>query len=361
MANNTVTYGFWGLKGLWDERVTAVGESVVYNAVRESAEEHTRQLNAMMSSLVQRVTDPKVKFSLPGTGTLQPLDEYGNPQPVRPSGSYNVAFPIQGGGTAWGTNRVTRALMTVDEANRNTFDAMGRDADWYKRHALAALLDNVSWTFDDPAYGDLTIEPLANGDTVTYVRRGGAASTDNHYLAQAASIDDSNNPFPTIYDELMEHPSNSGPVVVYVASDLTDDIEDLTAFTQISDPDIRPGLGVDTIEGGVDAYNDQVRGFGDEVMGKCNRCWVVEWRALPSGYMIAQARGAGPVLGMREYDAPELQGFFPEEYSPDGNLQEMRMIRYAGFGAMNRVAALVQYIGGGAYAIPSGYGAPLAV
>lgn len=361
MANNTVTYGFQGLEGLWDERVTAVGEGMIYDAVRESAEEHTRQLNALMSSMVQPTADHKIKFSLPGTGTLQPLDEYGNPKPVRPSGNYNVAFPIQGGGTAWGTNRVTRALMTVEEANRLTWDAMRRDADWVKRHVLAALLDNASWTFDDPAYGDLTIQPLANGDTVTYVRTGGAASTDDHYLAQAASIDDSNNPFPTIYDELMEHPSNSGPVVAYVASSLTDDIESLTAFTQISDPDIRPGLGVDTIEGNVEMFNDTVRGFGDGVLGKCNRCWVVEWRSLPDDYMIAQARGAGPVLGMREYDASELQGFFPEEYSPDGNLQEMRMIRYAGYGALNRVAALVQYIGGGAYAIPSGYDAPLAV
>jgi hypothetical protein len=64
---------------------------------------------------------------------------------------------------------------------------------------------------------------------------------------------------------------------------------------------------------------------------------------------------------MREYDAPELQGFFPEDHSPDGNIQEMRMIRYAGYGALNRVAAVVQRIGNGSYAIPSGYTNPLAV
>ena len=35
--------------------------------------------------------------------------------------------------------------------------------------------------------------------------------TETHYLAQANPIDNSNNPFPTIYNELIEHPGNGGP------------------------------------------------------------------------------------------------------------------------------------------------------
>lgn len=368
MANNTLAYGFVGLQHLYNTRVAEVGVDRIFTAIQESAREHSRQINALMASFVERTTMAQEQYELAGGGTLQPLDEWGNPIPMKPSGSYQVAYPIQGGGTAWGDNRVTRALMTVEEANRFTLEAQRQDADWLRRHMLAALLDNVTWTYNDKigpggakGLGDITIQPLANSDTVTYVRTGGAVSTDDHYLAQAAAIDDSNNPFDTIHDELMEHPSNSGPVVAYVATSLKSSIEGLTAFTEIADPDLRYGIATTQIANSPDMFDDTIRGFGDEVLGKANKVWVVEWKALPAGYMIAHARGGGPVLKMREYPSEALQGFFMEMHSPDGNLNETRMLRYAGFGAANRVAGLVYYVGGGAYAVPTGYDAPLAV
>jgi hypothetical protein len=205
--------------------------------------------------------------------------------------------------------------------------------------------------------GDITIQPLANGDTVTYVKVGGASATDTHYLAQASAIDDSNNPFDTIRDELLEHPSNGGPIAVYTPTNLRASIEALTAFIEISDPAIRLSISSDELVTNLD------RGFGDELIGyiKGSRCYIIEWRALPDDYLVAHARGGGPVLKMREYPATRLQGFFMENHSPDGNLQVTRMLRYAGFGVSNRVAALVMRIGNGTYAIPTGYDAPLGV
>jgi len=362
---NTVLYGFESLATLSAKRVSEVGVMRVYDAIREATAEYTRQMNGIMASMVMRTTVAQEQIELAGDGTLQPLDEFGNPLPVRPSGYYQVAYPIQGGGTAWGSNRVSRALMTVDEAQRNTQDALRRDADWVSRHFLASVLDNTTWTFNDrvgpngaKGLGNITIQPLANGDSVTYNRRGGSAkATDTHYLAQANAIDNSNNPFPTIRDELEEHPSNSGPIVAYVASSLRSSIENLSTFVEIDDPNLAYG-------------NDETRvgrqisaGPGDEVLGyiRGDGIYVVEWRSMPAGYMVAHATGAGEFVKMREYPAESLQGFFPEEFSPDGNLQEMRMIRYAGFGVANRVAAVVQYIGGASYTIPTGFTTPLDV
>lgn len=355
MANNTIAYGFVNLEHLFAERVSGAGEGVVYDAVKLSAAEQSRSINALMASLVEPTEKYTERFYLPGVGTLQPLDENGNPLPVAEGGYYDVAYPIQGGGTAWGTNRVSRNLMTVEEANRQTVEALKKDGDWVARHALAALFDNATWTYDDVDHGNLTIQPLANGDTVTYVRHGGAASTDDHYLAQAAAISDTDNPFDDIYNELMEHPSNSGPVVVYAASSLTSSIQGLTGFVPVNDPDIRVAITADNLNSVID------RGLGDEVLGKVNKCWIVEWRRLPAGYMIGHAQGAGPVLGYREYPAATLKGLFTENHSPDGNLQQTRMIRYGGFGVRNRVAAVCYFVGGAAWAIPSGYDAPLAV
>lgn len=361
---NTLAYGFVGMEHLLSSRVSKVGVSRIFDAIRVSAAEHTRQVNGLLGSMMEMTTIAQEQFELPGGGTLQPLDEFGNPLPMKPSGSYTVGYPIQGGGTAWGTNRVSRELLTVEEANRNTLEAMRQDADWVRRHALASIFDNVSWTFNDKVgangaagLGNITIQPLCNGDTVTYVKVGGAAAVDTHHLAQAAAIADATNPFDTIRDELLEHPSNTGPLVCYVASDLKATIEALTSFKEVNDNAIRLGADSDELVGAID------RGPGDEVVGYItgSRIWIVEWRALPSTYMICHARGGGPVIKMREYPSDALSGFFMENHSPDGNLALTRMLRYAGFGVANRVGAVVMRIGNASYAIPSGYDAPLAV
>lgn len=355
MANG-LAWGFVDLRHLWADRVTTLGDRALYDAVNESAAEHTRALNALLSGMADRTTDRTRKIYLAGSGTLQPLDEHGNPLPMRPEGSYDVGFPIQGGGTAWGDNRVTRALMTVEEANRFTVDALTKDRDWIQRHTLAALLDKTSWTHPDPQ-GDITIQPLANGDAVTYNRVGGATATDNHYIAQAAAIADATNPFPTIYSDLAEHPGNNGPYVAYIPSNVVDDVEALTAFVPVTDPDIMAGNASDVLTGSMD------RGVGDEVLGKVSKVWIVEWKALPDNYIVAHARGAGSPLAMREYPATELQGLFPEMHSVDGNHMVNRMIRYAGFGVQHRVSALAYFVEAGdtTYDVPTGYDAPLAI
>jgi hypothetical protein len=366
---NQTQYGFVGLQDLFNQRVAAVGAERIYDAVEATAAEYTRVMNEILSTFSERTTVALEQVELPGTGTLQPVDEWGNPQPVLPGPSYQTGYPIQGGATAWGNNRVTRELITVEEANRFTLDALQRDANWVTRHALAALFTNTTYLFNDKVgangsrgLGDITIQPLANGDGVLYPKRGVQVSaTDTHYLAQAAAIADANNPFPAIRQELVEHPTNAAPYVAYVADSLVDPIGGLTEFVEANDPDIRYGVGGDTLP----ETTAEILGPGDEVLGKTksSNMWIVQWSFLPAGYMVVVAQGGmgGPVLKMREYPAPALQGFFPENHSPDGNRQEFRMIRYAGFGAHNRIRALVMRVGSGTYAIPTGYTAPLAV
>lgn len=358
----TLAYGFVTLADQFASRINTIGVERIWTAIDQSAAEHNRVVAELMAAMVAPTEIAQEQFELPGGGTLQPLDADGNPKPVKPSGSYQVGYPIQGAGTAWGDNRVSRALMTVKEANRLTVDAQQKDVNWMRRHILAALMDESAWTYYDETgpdgakgLGNISVQPLANGDAVTYVMKDGDMATDDHYLAQANAIDDSNNPFPALYSELAEHPSNTGPFVAYVATSLVTTIEGLAGFVPIVDPDVVPGSGSDSLRGQIS------RGFGDEVIGKVDKLWIVEWGSLPSGYILAHARGGGPVLKMREYPAPELKGFFREAHSSDGNHQVERMLRFAGFGVSNRVGAAVLYIGGGSYVIPSAFNAPLAV
>lgn len=352
---NQIAYGFVGLEHLFSERIENVNVQTVMTAVEESVAEHNRQAEAMMSELSMPTVDYKTRFKQRDSYTLQPLDEYGRPSPARPAGYYDVAFPIQGGGAAYGFNHISEALATVEDVNRLTLEVMGADADWMKRHVLATLFDNTAWTYDDEEHGSLTIQPLANGDAVTYVKKAGTTATDTHYLAQANAIDASNNPFPTIYTELVEHPVNrNSPIVCYIPTNIKTTVTGLSTFVEVGDPDIQLGANDDTIVGRLD------RGFGDEVLGKTDKCWIVEWSLLPDNYILSVARGSRePVTKMRQYPANSLQGLF-KKMVVEGNLSTTEFYRFAGFGCYNRVGAVVYRIGNASYAVPTGYDAPLA-
>lgn len=346
---------------MFSDRVDTVGVGVIDSAVTESAAEWNRGINAAMSVLVERTTDAKRRYLVPGSGTLQPLDEHGNPLPVMPGGSYDIAFPIQGGGTAWGDDRVTRALATVGEINRYVLDAQSRDADWLRRHMLGALLDNTTWTYADPDLGSLTIQPLANNDTVLYPRNGGSApATAQHYLAQTAAVADATNPYDDLYSLLRRYPSQmNSDIVAYIPTNLVAATSALAHFTAVGDPRVTPGSGTATLT----SAGGQFLGPGSQVLGITDKVWIVEWPSLPDSYILAVAVDADPALGMREYPAPALQGLFRENFSPDGNHFAYRFLRYAGFGVQNRIGAAVYQVSGGdtTYDIPSGFSTPIPV
>jgi hypothetical protein len=353
---NLSSYGFWKLQDMAAQRVTTVGVETVNDAVIQSVNLAQQELAFAMSKFVDVVDWYQKNYWLPTAGKAQPLDEHGNPKPRVPAGNYNIALPIRGWGDAWGDNRVTRALMTVEEADRFTAMVINADVEAMLGHMLAALYTNVTYVFDDKLYAsNLTIQPLANGDTVTYLRKSGVMATDNHYLGQANAIGNgADNPYPVLYTELFEHPSNAGPFVAYIPDDLVATTKALATFHEIEDPDIRKGADSDVLVGNFDP------GFG-ELIGKADNMWIVNWSRLPSTRILAIAQGAvDKPLAMRQYPSPELQGYFPEFQDVDGNRHLNKFIRYAGFGAQNRVAAALMEISDATYDIPTGYQAPIA-
>jgi hypothetical protein len=194
---------------------------------------------------------------------------------------------------------------------------------------------------------------------VEYVTKNGNSITDNHYYAQAASIADISNPFDALVTDLEEHPSNGTGVVFYVPTNLAASVKGLAEFVDRPDANITQGTSVATLN------SDGTSGlrFGDKVLGylKSSRAWVVEWSRLPSNYLFGLPLNGEAPLRMREHAETELQGLIPEFHSPDGNLQVNRVIRYAGFGAANRVGAICARIGNASYATPTDLDAPLPV
>lgn len=354
---NQVLYGFHNLKDLFARRVTEVGVSVINDAVDNTMAEHNRQIDSLVGLFATRTTDHKTRFLSTAAARLQPLDNNGRARPIKPSGYYDVGFPLQMAGGAWGADFVTSKKMTVEEVNNAMSTLIMADARWMRDHILAALFTNASWSFTDDLKGSLTIQGLANNDAVTYnvLTGADAPATANHYLAQANAIGaGADDPFPTIYDTLTKRPENSGEVVVLVPTNLVATIEALAGFKEKGDPNIREGVNTAVLVGNLET---QVPG---RVIGYVDKCWIVEWRSLPDNYMIAVTTGGDRALAMREDVETELRGFIKVAERNDHPFYENQYIRRAGFGAWNRVGALVYRIGNGSYAIPTNYGSPMA-
>lgn len=357
---NQVLYGFLNLKEVFLETIEDVGIPQVYDAITQSVTEHNRQLNSLTSLFVMNTSEYKVRYYTPSVARLQPLDENGRARPILPAGKYDVAFPLQSAGSAWGANYISRVKMTVQQANNITAAMLTADARWMRDHILAALFYDgnaagTGWTFADPEHGSLGIFGLADADTVVYNVMAGSDSgaTDDHYLAQAAAIADAANPFPAIYTELTEHPENGGEVVVLVPTNLKASIEALTTFYPISDPNLRAGTGVTELVGrlGVEVPGN--------VIGYVDKCWIVEWSILPNNYMIAVTTDGPRPIAMRQETNAQLQGFRLVAERNDHPFYESQWLRIAGFGAWNRVGAAVIRIGNANYAIPTGYSSPI--
>lgn len=352
---NALLSGFVSLADLAAQRVTSVNQTVISTAIDATLAEHNRQLSALMALFVQPVTDYQLNYKTGTARSLQGLDEHGRPLPTKSGATYTVGFPLQMAGDSFGFNWVTREKMTVQEVNDQLADMLAADKRWLRDRILAALLTNVSYTFTDPLYGSITVQPLANADTVTYQIFNGAdaGATDDHFLGQSGAIANNANPYPTIYTELNEHPQNSGPVIAFIASDLVATTEALDTFYQQTDPDLTVGTGTTTLTG---TLGIPVPGT---VKGKADNVWIVEWPAIPSKRIIAVAAGGPKPLAMREDPEPSLRGFKRVADEQRFPWYESIYVRRAGFGAYNRVGALAMEIEDATYDIPSGYQAPI--
>lgn len=352
---NQVAYGFHNLQNVFDRRVSTVGVATIATAIQQSVDEHNRQMNALIGLFAERTTDFQIQYRTPALARLQAADEQGRARPIRPGGQYTVAFPLQKGLAAWGSTYEANVKMTVDEANEATNTLLMADARWMRDHILAALFDNAGWSFTDDEHGTLAVKGLANSDSVAYQILTGADSgaTDTHYLAQANAIGDADNPFDDIYAELMEHPDNAGEVVALIPTNLRASVEALTLFNEIEDPAIRAGANRDVLVGtlGVETPG--------QLFGRVNKVWCVEWRSMVSSYIVALCTDGPRALSMREHPEAELQGFKKDADRNDYPYLEGQWARRAGFGARNRVGALVQRIGNGSYAVPTNYSVPM--
>jgi hypothetical protein len=343
--------------------ISTVGQQLVYEAVQAELAKYSAELTSVMSLFVeQNTTDYKRRYELPGGGYLEPLSALGSPANVKATGKWDVAWPIADYGAAFSRDRVGRAYMTVQQLNKHLDTIMIQDRNTVRREIMKALLSNTQYSFVDPIWGTLLVEPLANGDSVVYPPVLGSAdeATDDHYIETnyaAASISNTNDPTKTVRDELEEHfgtPTGGSNIVMLTTPTVCDYIEALTDFDPVNQRYVTPGANTDQVSG-------LPAGMPGRVRGICNSVWIVEWRSMPANYALAIHADAPKPLIMRE-DPPEtgLAGGLnlvaeDEKFPFRSSIYSHRF----GFGAGNRLNGVALEFGtGGSYSIPSGYSRP---
>lgn len=337
-----------------DQRVTTIGVRQVFRSIEESMAEHNRVVTALTGLFCTTITDATARYELAASTRSQPLDANGRALPIKSAGYYSVGFPIQGSGNAWGRNYRTGVKMTVREVARLVSAMQDGDKRWMRDHILAALFyenSTTPWTFPDTS-GDVSVYGLANGDTVTYQIMSGAdsAATDDHVKGAAAIAE---SVFQDIHDELVEHPENGEEVIAFVPTASVSAVQALTNFYPIGDPNLRSGVAVTEYAGAPTIATP------GKLFGYIAGVHVYEWAGMPANYLLGTTVGGEPALAMREDPEPELKGFRQVAERNDYPWYEFQYARWAGFGAWNRVGAVVYRTNNATYAIPTGYTSPM--
>src|SRR5690349_8038012 len=95
-------YGFRNLGDVRNERVTDNRIEVVRTALTESLDQHEADTRNMLALFCERVTKAKLRFKAPISNRSQKLDEMGRALKVKMAGFYDVGFPLDKWGDAWG-------------------------------------------------------------------------------------------------------------------------------------------------------------------------------------------------------------------------------------------------------------------
>lgn len=339
---------------------TTLGQRVIWDAATDYVNRANAELNEAMALFVARTTDEfKLRYKLAGGGFLQMRGDDGRYGAVKAQGAWDVAFPILDAGAMIVGNDVAMAYMTMAELENHINTIVVQNVNTVRHWLLRRIFKSTTDTFVDPLHGSLTIQPLANGDTVVYPPAVGATeeATDNHYLESGyaeTGISDTNDPYEVVVPELEEHfgqtPGGSN-IVSFINDTARAETQALTDFFEVKDDFIRTGANTD-----VPVNLPRVPG---RIIGRHKAgTWISVWNFVPANYLVAIHLEADPPLIKRVDPADTGLGVglqlvaTHKEFPFEESIWRHRF----GFGAGNRLNGVVMEFGtGGSYGAPSAY------
>lgn len=356
--------GIYGMLGLNDNDyafVNTLGQQAVFEVNNRYLDMVSDELLKATSVFVQPTISEiyKERYKLPGGGYLQKVSNQTQAGAVKAYGGWDVAYPIDEHAAKISYDRISAAKLTVQEMQRHldTVEIQGRNS--LRREILMALFDNTQETFADEDWGDLLVEPLANGDTVVYPPIAGSTTeaTADHYLESgyaATAISDTNNPYTTIVSKLEDafgDTTGGSNIVVFINPAESPESMDLTDFADVPDNFIQSGADADIPQ--------RLPNVPGKVIGRmtgASACWVVQWRWIPANYMLGIHLEVEQPLKMRV--DPAVWGL-PRglQLVGESDMYPLHGAHYShrfGVGAANRLNGVVMELGtGGTYTAPT--------
>lgn len=352
-------YGALGLADTERVMLSRLGERVVFDAMNTVLDLHNADLNAAVGVFVQETTaDYKRRYMLPGSGYLQEIGENTTPGSSKATGKWDVAFPLKNWADALSINDIAFAYMTSVELDRHVETIMQKDRNTTRWLMLNALFNNAQDTFVDPLWGSLSIEPLANGDTVTYPPVLGSMTdaTENHYLSSGyavSAISDTNDPYATVANELEEHfgaPSSGGNIVAFIPQATVAKTLALTDFVPVTKMGIQPGSDTATVV-------NLPANIPGRIIGRMatSGVWVSEWRWIPATYLLAIHLDAPRPLIQRvdPADTGLANGLTLVAREPTYPFTTSYYRHRFGFGCGNRLNGVAMIVSAAGYSVPT--------
>lgn len=336
-----------------------VDKAILYRYTQDYLDMAMMEMRNAMSLFVEgQTTKYSERYQLPMTGRMQERSGETKSGAIRRSGSFDVAYPLKEFGDTLATTDVDFAYMTPQEFQAHIDGVITRSANTYRFETLRRIFKNTTDTFTDARNGSLTIQCLANGDSVEYPPVHGSESqaTQDHYLESgyaASGISDTQNPIKTMSDKLIlrfGRQTGGIPIATLINSAQVAKIEALTNFRPYVPNAISPGQDTDIVSA-------NPAGVG-ETIGHINSSWVSVWDWIPANYLVSIYLPSEKPLVERIDPAETGLGtglqLVAQEREAPVNFNEWRW-RF-GVGTRNRLNGVVMELGtGGTYSIPSDY------
>ncbi len=342
--------------------VNNIGQRRVYEAAREYVQKRVNESLMTASAFISEQTELwQEQYALPSGGRMRRSGGLTDAPTRRTLGGWTVAYPLHDFREALGFTDRDYAYMPIGEFQRQVDGILEASVNELRFQVLRRLFKNTTDSVEEarPAGATLTIQPLANNDSVVYppVEGSDTESVDQHYLASgyvAADISDTNNPLTTLANEVGEHfmfSTGGNNIVVFINNAQTAKIAALTEFDPVIDNFIRAGGNSD-----VPINLPNVPG---KIIGRTQTSgvWVVEWRWIPANYLLCTHLEAEAPLKMRvDMAASGLPRGLHMHIASDNRPIETMEWRYNfGIGTANRLNGAVMELTAGAYSIPSAY------
>ena len=354
-------FGALGIQDL-DRVFQAVdGQDVIYDAIDIYLGISQSDLLGQMRLFVAEQTEMySERFKLPSSGRLQEVGLGVVPGVTKRYGSWDVAYPLKNFADGMASDDVSMAYMSARELQTHLDTALQSNIATMRHEMLYYIFNNTAKTWVDMLHGSLTVQPLANGDTVTYppVQGSETPATDNHYLESgyaASAISDTNNPYVTMRDEIEEHfgtGTGGENIVALINKAQAAKTEDLSSFVEIPNINITPGDQT-AIPNNYPPIPSTAR-----LLGSIDGVWVAQWAWIPSSYIFATHYGFPAPLKMRvdPSDTGLARGLSLVRRNEEFPMHTTYWRNRFGMGVGNRLNGVMMELGtGGSYSIPSGY------